>query len=69
MPGYTSQRRGTARTLPNVLLPPGVNPTAVNKYIKDQKIVTIVLATDTIQAVFSLQLKVFKMKGLVISYN
>jgi len=47
MPGYNSKRRGTARTLPKlivvlcsvcvqmctVLLPPGVNPTAVNKYI------------------------------------
>jgi hypothetical protein len=57
-PGYTSQRRGTVRTLPNlwfvlfcilfflsivlfyvlfmckcVLLPPGVNPVAVNKHI------------------------------------
>jgi len=47
MPGYDSQRRGTVRTLPincavlsivrvqmcTVLLAPGVNPTAVNKYI------------------------------------
>jgi hypothetical protein len=47
MPGWNSQRRGTARTLPHYLLfvlfyilfvckcvlPPGDNPTAVNKHI------------------------------------
>jgi len=69
MPGYTSQRRGTARTFPNVLLPPGVNPIAVNKYIKCHMILTIVLATNTVKAVFPLQLKEFKTKSLVISYN
>jgi len=61
MPGYSSQRRGTDHTLPNlvvncvvlivncvvlctvcvymctVLLPPGVNPIVVNKYIIHQK--------------------------------